>query len=130
MTPGTKMVPGSVYYPGPELRLLPVPEPQEVALPRELLRRVAMLKLPSTPQARAVVEEVARAGIAFGGLLLLLVVDPCRSFAFARSSGPLLAICFSSTPFVLYRSVGVVITPLALCTIFLSRPTELDRISK
>lgn len=102
MTPGTKMVPGSVYYPGPELRLLPVPEPQEVALPRELLRRVAMLKLPSTPQARAVVEEVARAGIAFGGLLLLLVVDPCRSFAFARSSGPLLAICFSSTPFVLY----------------------------
>mmetsp|Transcript_34712 Transcript_34712/g.77901 ORF Transcript_34712/g.77901 Transcript_34712/m.77901 type:complete len:109 (-) Transcript_34712:238-564(-) len=32
--------------------------------------------------------------------------------------------------FSLYRSVGVVITPLALWTIFLSRITELDLISK
>ena len=57
----TKMVPGSVYQPGPELRLPmpePQPQPQEVAvLPLEL-RRVAMSKLPSTPQAPV----AARAG--------------------------------------------------------------------
>ena len=76
MKPATKMVPGSVCYPGLELWL---PEPQEVALPREL-QRVAMLTLPLTPQARAVAEEVAQAGIASGGLLLL-VADPCSSFS-------------------------------------------------
>ena len=87
----TKMVPGSVYQPGPELRLpmpepQPQPQPQEVAvLPLEL-RRVAMSKLPSTPQAPV----AARAGMR-AVLLLLVVADPC-----SRRSRPLL-FCFSSS---------------------------------
>ena len=49
-----------------------------------------------------------------------------------RGGPPLLScrLALLPTPAPTYRMLGVVITPLALCTIFLSRPRELDLISK